>query len=143
MISGVMIGSNEVVHSGVYLIPISESNISIKIPETEYTFKISFEEYTENSEEKKDFKRMEILDSNSNMASVLFKYKNTEKHFGSTKKPNNMFYSLEDSDDDEKVKIKIQYQFAIFVEISPRNSLRVNIQITKKPEEKQRVESNG
>jgi len=141
MTTKVTIGNDEVVLSGMYLIPVSESNISILIPETNYMFKISFEEFIEDNSEKKEFKRMEVIDTNESMASVLFSYRSNEKHFGSTKKPNNIFYTLEDSEDSEDTKIKTQYQFSIFVDISPKNSLRMSIQITKK--EKQKVNING
>ncbi|KHS91535.1 hypothetical protein RC86_10875 [Pectobacterium brasiliense] len=134
----VKIGNDEIVHAGVYLIPLSESNISIYMLETDYTFKISFEEVSEDSTNKDNFQRLKVIEANGNTANVLFSYRSKEKSFGSTKKPNNMFYSLKKSEGEDNVKIKVQYQFSIFVEINPKNSLRVNLQITKKPEEKQK-----
>lgn len=128
------VGQNEVIHSGLYIIPISDSCISLHMKEANFTFKISFEEKLDSVNGNEEFQRMLIRESNDDVADVLFYYRGSEKRFGATRKPNNLFYSLRPSENNEQIKLKEQYQFLLSAEIDRKNSITLHIQIIKTPE---------
>lgn len=128
MSATVKIGNSEVVHSGSYIIPLSTPMISLFIGEANYTFKISFE--PANIIEDEIPKRLIVQNSDSQHADVIIYYREGEMSFGSTRRPNNLFYTLSKNKSAD-FHVKTQYQYAFSVEMKKTNSILLFVQITK------------
>jgi len=127
----VKVGENEVILSGVYIIPITTPYISIYMPERDFTFKISFEEASEELSSNVKFNRLKLNKAEPNIADVTFLYKENEKNFKSTRSPNNLFSSYRT---ENGVSYKTKHSFNIDFSVDRKNSIELKIQITKSPE---------
>ncbi|MDT3668690.1 hypothetical protein ROK90_22270 [Cronobacter dublinensis] len=130
MNSSVIIGKDEVVHVGGYIIPLITPSICIFINERRYTFKISFEEFIDEKSSNETFKRMKVNKASNEEADITLYYRSDEKSFSSTRTPNNLFFIRTEI---EKGYIKTQYQFVFHAELNKKNSIFFNIQVTKTP----------
>lgn len=134
----VKIGDNEVVFSGSYTIPINTPHINIYLQEQDFTFKISFEEVLLNENEKANKKRLQINKATGDIVDVKFTYHQNETGFKSTRHPNNLFFSI-----DRDRKVKVQYHYNLDFNVDRKNSIALQIQITKSPEMIYEENENG
>lgn len=121
--------SQEIVFSDSYIVPITESEISLDFKEFDFLVKYMFEE---NSDEKADNTKIEFLDCGDNEAFFKVSYNKRKSNIGLLRRTFNLFHIVDDVKDDG-TQTKTQYKVNFNIENKAGAAFLLHFQLIKTP----------
>ncbi|WP_320728770.1 hypothetical protein [Enterobacter ludwigii] len=121
--------SQEIVFSGSYIIPMSESEISLDFKDINFLVKYIFEE---NSDEKASDTKIDFLDCGDNEAFFKVLYIKKKSNIGLLRKTFNLFHVVT-VDKDDGTKTKTQYKVNFNIENKAGVAFLLHFHLIKTP----------
>ncbi|MDM3290058.1 hypothetical protein OGW02_10430 [Citrobacter sp. Ce105] len=121
--------SQEIVFSGSYIIPVTESEISIAFKELDFLVKYIFEE---NVDEKSNDTKIDFLDCQDNEAFFKVSYNKKKTNIGLLRKTFNLFHIVDGEKEDGKLT-KTQYKVNFNIENKAGAAFLLHFQLIRTP----------
>lgn len=121
--------SQEIVFSDSYIIPITESEISLDFKDFDFLVKYIFEE---NLDEKASDTKIDFLDCRDNEAFFKVLYNKKRSNIGLLRKTFNLFHIVDDEKDDG-TQTKTQYKVNFNIENKAGAAFLLHFQLIKTP----------
>lgn len=121
--------SQEIVFSGSYIIPVTESEISIAFKELDFLVKYIFEE---NVDEKLNDTKIDFLDCQDNEAFFKVSYNKKKTNIGLLRKTFNLFHIVDGEKEDGKLT-KTQYKVNFNIENKAGAAFLLHFQLIRTP----------